>query len=52
MGRIIVDISSRKKRTDYKKANSGFAQIRKERLEKNKKMLSEIDRQIKKVMNK
>lgn len=52
MGRVVVQVKGRKKRTDYKTASSGvFEKVKKDRQEHNKKMLSEYDREIKKVVN-
>jgi hypothetical protein len=52
MSRVIVDVTGRKKRTDYKKSSGGVLEtVKRERQEKNKKMLSEYNREIKKVVH-
>ncbi|MFF2587619.1 hypothetical protein ACFVSS_06945 [Peribacillus butanolivorans] len=52
MSQVIVKVTGRKKRTDYKTSSSGvFEKVKKERQEKNKRMLSEYNREIRKVVN-
>ena len=52
MGRVVVQVNGRKKRTDYKTSSSGVLdKLKKDRQENNKKLLSEYNREIKKVIN-
>ncbi|MED0872370.1 hypothetical protein [Bacillus mobilis] len=52
MNQVIVEVKSRKKRTDYKASNGGvFEKVKKERQARNKKMLAEYNREIRKVIN-
>jgi hypothetical protein len=52
MGRVVVKVSGRKKRTDNSGSNiSVFERIRRERREENRKLLEQYNKEIKKVIN-
>jgi hypothetical protein len=52
MGRVVVKVSGRKKRTDNNVTNiSVFERIRRERQEENRKLLEQYNKEIKKVVN-
>ncbi|PWW30550.1 hypothetical protein DFO73_103443 [Cytobacillus oceanisediminis] len=52
MGRVVVKVSGRKKRTENSgKTISTFEKIRRDRQEENRKLLEQYNKEIKKVVN-